>query len=251
MHPSPDSPVSDPARLAALEATGFLSDPSSEVFDRLTRLVELCLRVPVALVSLVAEDRQVFASQRGLAEPWCSAGETPLSHSFCQHVVARDAPLVVEDARRHPLLRDNLAIPDLDVVAYLGIPVRTPSGHVLGSLCAIAGTPRSWTPADIEVLEALAETAMAEVATRSRLDAEAAALRDALGRGGALFRTLFHRAAQPAFVLGVADTAVEANAAALAGRPREAVVGRPVDAALLDVHDVSGTGLRLALGPAD
>lgn len=160
--------VFDPARLDALEATGITVGGSEDTFDRLTRLVQLCLRVPVALVSLVEADRQVFKSHQGLAEPWCSLGETPISHSFCQHVVRRDAPFVVEDARADPLVRDNPAIQDLGVIAYLGAPLRTPGGHVLGSLCAIDGRPRTWTDADREALAALADVAMDEIAMRYR-----------------------------------------------------------------------------------
>lgn len=50
--------------------------------------------------------------------------------------------LAVDDAREHPVLRDNLAIPDLDVVAYLGVPLADPEGHVLGAFCVISSRPR-------------------------------------------------------------------------------------------------------------
>ncbi|MFY9639662.1 MAG: GAF domain-containing protein, partial [Rhodomicrobium sp.] len=99
----------DPARIAALRATGLLDSPPEKVFDRLTDLARRMLGVPVCLISLVECDRQFFKSCAGLPEPWASLRETHLSHSFCQHVVHTGAPLVVEDAREHPLLRDNLA----------------------------------------------------------------------------------------------------------------------------------------------
>jgi GAF domain-containing protein len=94
-------------------------------------------------VSLVDADRQFFKSALGLPEPWATRRETPLSHSFCQHVVATGAPLRVEDARDHSLVCDNLAIPELGVVAYLGMPLATADGQVLGSLCAIDTEPRT------------------------------------------------------------------------------------------------------------
>ncbi|MDX1531334.1 MAG: PAS domain S-box protein, partial [Rhodothermales bacterium] len=94
---------------------------------------------------------------------------TPLSHSFCQYVVGRDAPLAVEDAREDPLVRENLAIRDLDVVAYLGVPLRTPGGHPIGSLCAIDSEPRAWSAEDREALETLAEMVMTEIAVRHHL----------------------------------------------------------------------------------
>ena len=124
--------IRNPARLAALRRTALLDTPPEEAFDRLTRLAARILNAPLALISLVDEDRQFFKSSQGLAEPWASRRETPLSHSFCQHVVGRGESLVIEDARQHPLVRDNPAIAELGVVGYLGIPLRTSDGCVLG-----------------------------------------------------------------------------------------------------------------------
>jgi signal transduction histidine kinase len=115
------------------------------------------------LVSLVEADRQFFKSAIGLPQPWLHRRETSLLHSFCQHVVATGAPLVVEDADRHPVLSDNLAIPDLGVVTYLGMPLITADGHVLGALCAIAPEPRTWAAADAAALRDLAAVTMSEV----------------------------------------------------------------------------------------
>ena len=82
-------------------------------FDRLTRAASRLLEVPMALVSLVDDERQVFMSAMGLPEEVASVGETPLTHSFCREIVASSAPLIVSDAREHPRLHDNLAIVDL------------------------------------------------------------------------------------------------------------------------------------------
>ena len=106
------------ARLAVLWRTGLLDTLPEEVFDRLTRLVQRLLGAPVALVSLVDADRQFFKSAVGLPEPWATRRETPLSHSFCQHVVATGAPLRVEDARQHGLVRDNPAVSELNRVYF-------------------------------------------------------------------------------------------------------------------------------------
>lgn len=159
----------DEARLEALYATGLLDSPPEEAFDRLTRLVRRLLGVPVSLVSLVDADRQFFKSSTGLPEPWASLRQTPLSHSFCQHVVASQQPLVISDARAHPLVRDNLAVRDLNVIAYLGIPLRTPDGQVIGSLCAIDNTHRPWSEEDEDTLSELAALVMTEIALQHQL----------------------------------------------------------------------------------
>jgi hypothetical protein len=159
----PDALVRDAGRLKALQGTGLLDSAPDEAFDRIAQLAAKLLNAPVALISLVADDRQFFKSCVGLAEPWQSARETPLSHSFCRHALGSPQPLVIEDARAHPLVRDNLAIRDLDVVAYAGVPLITPSGHALGTLCVIDHQPRSWTSDQIETLKTLAAAVVSEI----------------------------------------------------------------------------------------
>lgn len=163
--------LNDPARLAALVATGLPDSSPEEQFDRLTRLVSNMLGVPVALVSLVDDRRQFFKSQHGLPEP----RETPLSHSFCQHVVIERAPLIVEDAEDHPVVRTNLAIPDFGVKAYLGVPLITGDGYVLGSLCAIDTSPRKWSCNDLAVMQDIAAIVMSEIALRAEISQRMAA----------------------------------------------------------------------------
>lgn len=139
------------------------SDPA---FERFARLVRRQLDVPVALVTLVSSDEQVFPGAVGLPEPWQSTRCTPLRHSFCQHVVRSSAPLVISDARAEPLVADNLAIPDLHVIAYAGVPITDADGVVVGSLCAIDSRPRTWAEDDLAVLTDLAEACSSELQLR-------------------------------------------------------------------------------------
>ena len=135
-------------------------------FDRYARIVRRTLGVPVALVSIVEEARQVFPGASGLPEPYATQRETPLSHSFCQYVVADRRPLIVTDARDHDRLAGNLAIEELDVIAYAGWPLTDHDGRVIGSLCAIDNRPRRWTDYDIEGLADLAAACSVELAQR-------------------------------------------------------------------------------------
>ena len=86
-----------------------------------------------------------------------------MSHSFCQHVVTSGEPLRVDDARGHPIVGTNRAVGELGVVAYLGVPLTTPQGHVLGSLCAIDAKVRPWRRHDVRLMRDLAEVVMREV----------------------------------------------------------------------------------------
>jgi serine phosphatase RsbU (regulator of sigma subunit) len=149
-----------------LPAGTLLPAASDEAFERFVRLVRHQLSVPVALVTLVSAVEQVFPGAAGLPEPYQSERRTPLSHSFCQHVVASSEPLVIEDARRHPLVRHNLAVPDLHVVAYAGMPLVDADGRVIGSLCAIDSQPRRWTDTDLAVLTDLAGACSSELQLR-------------------------------------------------------------------------------------
>jgi diguanylate cyclase (GGDEF)-like protein len=152
-----DAAVNDGERVEALRTSGLLDGTPEPIFDRFARLAARVAGTPTALVSVVSGDAQHFAGLCGVGQPWADARQTPLSHSFCQHVVANAAPLVIEDAREDAVLCTNLAIPDLDVVAYAGFPIVAPSGEVLGSLCAIDSVPRAW---ERPQLEALAEVAL-------------------------------------------------------------------------------------------
>jgi hypothetical protein len=158
-----DAAVLDPDRLDALRATGLLDSDVKPSFDRLARLAAHVLNAPVALVSLVDADRQFFKSCLGLPEPWASARESPLTHSFCQHAVASREPLLVDDAREHEFLRDNLAIRDMGVIAYAGIPLIDADGRALGTLCVIDSRPRHWTTHQVQLLSDLAASVVTEI----------------------------------------------------------------------------------------
>lgn len=155
----------------------FDTDPEPD-FDRLTTLASMMIGAPIALLSLVDERRQFFKSAAGLPEPWASLRGTPLSHSFCRRVVERGAVLSVDDSRADPALRDNPAIDDLGVAAYLGEPVRFPSGRIAGSLCVIDTKPRRWTDRDRQILEALARSAENAIRLRAFADEQDRMLRD-------------------------------------------------------------------------
>lgn len=152
---APQEAITHPDRLAALRETSLLDSPPEESFDRLTRLASHLLGVNTALLSLVDKDRQFFKSQVGLPQPWAGIRQTRLSHSFCQWVVSSQEQLIVEDANEHPALRANLAVQDLGVIAYAGVPVKGRGGQILGSFCVIHSEPRAWNDEDVETLHDL------------------------------------------------------------------------------------------------
>jgi GAF domain-containing protein len=166
--------LAEPGRLAALRSADLLDSPPEESFDRLARLAAKVVNAPVALVTAVDRDRQYFKSCLGLPEPWATRRETPLSHSFCQHAVAAREPVIVSDARKDERLVANLAIKDLGVIAYLGVPLITREGHAVGTLCVIDHEPRTWKAAEIELIKDLAAAVVTEIALRQQQVADRA-----------------------------------------------------------------------------
>lgn len=152
------------SRLQALRRTELMDSLPEPSFDRYTRLAARLTGSPTALVSLVDDERQFFKSALGVGQPWARRG-TPLSHSFCQYVAASGQPLVVEDARTHELVKDNPAIHDLGVLAYLGAPLWA-DGKCIGSLCVAEGQPRQWSEEDKQALRDLAAAVNAEIELR-------------------------------------------------------------------------------------
>lgn len=159
--------VTDPDRLAELRDTGLLDTLPEEPFDRITRLAALVVRADTAFISFVDRDRQFFKSQIGLPAHWAEARETPLTHSFCQYAVALRDRFIVEDARSHPQVADNLAVGE-GVLAYAGETLETSTGHVLGTLCVASSEPRRWTSEELDVLSELAALALTEIEYRLR-----------------------------------------------------------------------------------
>lgn len=204
--------------LSRLDAAGGLPVAA---FDRLTRLATAMTGAPVGLAVLVDDERQVFVSHVGLGEPWASRGETPLTHSFCQHVAATGAPLVVADARVDDRLRDNLAIRDLGVVAYAGMPLAA-DGECVGSFCLIDSAPREWSARDLAVLSDLTAAAAAELALHLAL-AEQAEVVGELASSETRYRSLL-AAMVDGVVLQASDGAIlECNEAA------ESILGLTAD----------------------
>ena len=189
--------LSDPARLGVLYATGLLDAATVNTFERVARLAARALGAPIAQVNLITDDAQVpkaayvDASRREAGDPASWRAPVGLDRSYCQHVVATGDALLIEDARIHPLVRDNLATSEAGIVAYASVPVRAPggaggeAGAVLGTVCVVDFVPRDWTADDLEVLEDLAGGAAAEVARRLTVE-------QALASSEARYRALAH-----------------------------------------------------------
>ncbi len=167
--PRRSSPLADPARLRALRGTGLVGTPPEEAFDRLAALARKILKAPVALVSLLDDRHLHVKSCVGLPE-LAAARRVPVGESFCQHVVGNAEPLIVQDAREHPLVAELAMVKAGRVLAYAGVPLIV-GGFVIGSFCVADDEPRKWTTDEIETLHVLAASVTTEIELRGDIEA--------------------------------------------------------------------------------
>ncbi|WP_328858596.1 GAF domain-containing protein [Williamsia herbipolensis] len=151
-----DPVIRDPARLRALFDTGLMDSGKGAAYDRIAQMAVDALDVPSAGVSLVSDEKQWFCSAAGLSGDLAETRTVPLDRSLCQYAVSAGSPLVVDDARTHPTLKDHPIVADGTVVAYAGVPLADAAGNAIGTLCAWDGKPKLWTAGHVQILEDLA-----------------------------------------------------------------------------------------------
>lgn len=159
-----EKPSYEPKRLKALAETGILDTPEEEAFDLLTRSAAALFDTPIALVSLVDEDRQWFKSHHGL-----EARETGRDLAFCAHAILdSDSIMVVPDATDDDRFRDNDLVTGFPGIRfYAGAPILSKEGMPLGTFCVIDTRARAeFRPSDEQRLRDFASMASNEIIAR-------------------------------------------------------------------------------------
>ncbi|MEL0027404.1 MAG: GAF domain-containing sensor histidine kinase [Perlucidibaca sp.] len=157
--------LKDPARLAALQATGMVGSPPEASFDRFTRLASTLLDAPITAITLVDSERLFIKSHVGLTEPLASVRSKPVDQTFCKYIVDTVEPLVINDTRLDDRICDYDLVTD-GALAYLAIPLISADKHTLGTFCAMYGEPRYWSERDISIMSDLATSVMSEIELR-------------------------------------------------------------------------------------
>ena len=160
-------------RLEALARLQILDTPSEQAFDDLTELAARWLDTPIALVSLVDDQRQWFKSRVGL-----TAEQTPREIAFCAHAIQKHELFEVPDAALDDRFSNNpLVTSDPNIRFYAGMPIASPDGELVGTLCVIDRVPRQLSDSQQDTLRRLARTAEFQLRLRlSLLDSEERAL---------------------------------------------------------------------------
>ncbi|MXV18392.1 EAL domain-containing protein [Deinococcus xianganensis] len=164
-------------RLDAVRGSGLWHTPPEAAFDRIVELARTLCQTPVALFSLLDRDRQWFKARSGTVHDGSSR-----SDSICTLVVEQVGPLVIPDTHLDPRVAARATVTGpMNVRAYAGVPVVTPDGYALGTLCVIDHRPRPFTPEQIEALTQLAEVLGGELERRAvQVQLERLSLTDAL-----------------------------------------------------------------------
>lgn len=156
-------------RLADIQSLAIFYTPLDARFDRLTRLAQRALNVPVAAIALSHEGKLWFKSVQG----W-NIHELDLAASFCARTLARGEAVIVEDTRLDPDFAHHRLVENAPKFRfYAGHPIRDRAGQPIGTLAVYDRAPRRVTPADVQALRDLADLAQREFLTAELCDAQA------------------------------------------------------------------------------
>jgi len=162
MPPAAAMPKNEGKRLKVLWQYDVLDTVPEEVFDDLTDLAAHICEAPVALISLVDENRQWFKAKVGTP-----LKETARDISFCAHAILNEELLVISDAAKDPRFRDNpLVTGPQKIRFYAGAPLVTPDGHALGTLCVLDKQPRKLRSEQLKALRVLAHHVVTQLELR-------------------------------------------------------------------------------------
>ena len=155
----------DHDRVAALQKYAILDTEPEQAFDDLTLLASFVCKTPIALISLVDEDRQWFKAKIGM-----TSSETPRDIAFCSVAIQQPDVMVVPDTFKDERFRDNpFVTSDPHIRFYAGAPLINEDGYALGTLCVIDQAPREFSKEQEEALKALSRLVLAQLEFRKNL----------------------------------------------------------------------------------
>ena len=134
----------------------LLDTPHDEGLDRVVGLIKEIFTVEIGIVSLIDAHRQWYKSCAGMP-----VDEMPRQDTFCRYVVDSEEPIIVQDATRDIRFSQHPAVTgEGHIRFYAGVPLKTKTGHTIGTVCAIDRRPRSFGNRDLTILTELSGVAM-------------------------------------------------------------------------------------------
>jgi GAF domain-containing protein len=148
--------LNDRSRLKAVYGAHFFDADRREKLNAICSAVVQLLEVDMAAINMITATTQVqVAASSGVVYK-----VEPVADSYCQHSVGLERTLSVEDSLRHALVCESRSTTDLGIRSYLGVPLISASGHIIGSLCCWCYEQRKWTPAEVGILASFAAVIM-------------------------------------------------------------------------------------------
>lgn len=165
--PAAGKPLNEQERLKALKSYEILDTVSEDEYDSIVKLASHICNTPIALISLVDEDRQWFKAKVGL-----DASETHRDLAFCAHAILNPSePLIVEDATQDSRFKDNpLVLESPSIRFYAGYPLNDEQNNSLGTLCVIDKKPHKITATQHEALTILSHYVVSLMQLRRHRD---------------------------------------------------------------------------------
>ncbi len=187
-------PREEEKRLTELRSLNLLDTPPEERFDRVTRLASEFFGVPIAYVGFIESERQWYKSRVGF-----DLEETTRDISFCRYTIVSGEPLIIPDARAHPIGRDHPMVTGEPYLRfYAGVPLRGPTGRKIGTFCLLDLKARDFTMEQVAQMQAFASIVEREMNLGEMIQAQADLLstRQELVETQAKLRTEFEEAAR-------------------------------------------------------
>lgn len=233
-------PSSESKRVAALRQYSILDTAAEQSFDDLAMLAACLCGTPVALVSLVDEQRQWFKASIG----W-SVRETPRDLSICAYAIEQRVVFTVKDARVDERFSTNkLVVGEPHICFYAGAPLVTPDGEAIGTVCVIDWVPRELSQSQLEALPALSRQVMKQLELRRLLLEQ----REILAERERIEHALRASEEQLARAVRGADFgAVEQSRAGARPRDGSPFASKPLRVLVADDHDIVQHGLKQLL----
>ena len=162
---SPTLINNEPARLAALQKYAILDTEPERAFDDLVLLASFICNTPIAMISLIDENRQWFKSKVGV-----SISQTPREIAFCNSAICQSDIFVVPDTLNDERFRSNpLVTSEPNIRFYAGAPLINEEGYALGTICVVDKTPREFSPGQRTALQALSRLVLGQMEFRRNL----------------------------------------------------------------------------------
>lgn len=161
------TPEDERVRLDALRGYGILDSEPEECFDHIVQIASHICQAPISLISLVDESRQWSKAKMGI-----EISETPREIAFCAHAILQtEEVMIVEDATKDERFKNNpLVVSSPMIRFYAGVPLVTPDGQAIGTICTIDTTPRKLNDEQIIALKGLAREVMLNLEIRKTLE---------------------------------------------------------------------------------